>query len=318
MFKRYLGYLFLVTFLSLTTIPCALCAQSTISINATSITDAQTTINSAINSVASGATSNNPGYVLLTAGTYNISGPIRLKSNVVLKGAGDNTIIFANGSVCNSTGAPAYIFGLNVSNVEICNLQFQSTARGPQDGGRGARFCINLNSANNSVVHDVLFTPYLYSDGVRIETGTNITVYNCRIRAGHDGISFLLGSSNCRAYNNDIDIRVNTGIRIRDAKGIRLDHNTFYGLHRKGWCCTEMEENVQIEIDHNIFHDYIGSSGNAAVQPRHASGSVSVHDNVLWNVGKISMGSGSGNIMDPSDKNVKDWVFKGYGYVSIK
>ena len=83
-------------------------------------------------------------------------------------------------------------------------------------------------------------------------------MYNCRIRAGHDGISFLLGSSNCRAYNNDIDIRVNTGIRVRDSKGIRLDHNIFYGLHRKGWCCTEMEENVQIEIDHNIFHDYIG------------------------------------------------------------
>jgi len=318
MFKRYLGYLSLVTFLSLTTIPCVLCAQSTISVNSTSVTDAQTTINSAINSVASGATSSNPGYVLLTAGTYNISGPIRLKSNVVLKGAGDSTIIFANGSVCNSTGSPAYIFGLNVSNVEICNLQFQSTARGPQDGGHGARFCINLNSTNNSLVHDILFTPYLYCDGVRIEMGTNITVYNCRIRAGHDGISFLLGSSNCRAYNNDIDIRVNTGIRVRDAKGIRLDHNTFYGLHGAGWCCTEMEENVQAEIDHNIFHDYRGLSGNAAVQPRHASGSVSVHDNVLWNVGKISMGSGSGNITNPSSKNVKDWVFKGYGYGSIK
>lgn len=316
MFKRYLGYLFILTFLSLTIIPCVLCTQSTISVNVTPVTDAQTTINSAINSVALGATSSNPGYVLLTAGTYKISEPILLKSNVVLKGAGDGTIIFANGQVCNSTGAPAYIFGSNVSNVEIRNLQFQSTAKGPQDGGHGARQCINLNSANNSVVHDILFTPYLYSDGVRIEKSTNITVYNCRIRAGHDGISFLLDSSNCRAYNNDIDIRVNTGIRVRDAKGIRLDHNNFYGLHRKGWCCTEMEENVQIEIDHNIFHDYIGSSGNAAVQPRHANGSVSVHDNVLWNVGKISMGSGSGNIINPSNKNVKDWVLKGYGYVS--
>ncbi len=150
MFKRYLGYLFLLTFLILTAIPCALCTQSTIFIDATSVTDAQTTINNAINFVALGATSSNPGYVLLTAGTYKIGGPILLKSNVVLKGAGDSTIIFANGSVCNSTGAPAYIFGLNVSNVEICNLQFQSTARGPQDGGHGAQHCINLNSANNS------------------------------------------------------------------------------------------------------------------------------------------------------------------------
>jgi hypothetical protein len=30
------------------------------------------------------------------------------------------------------------------------------------------------------------------------------------------------------------------------------------------------------------------------------------------------MGSGSGNIMNPSDKNMKNWVFKGYGYISIK
>ena len=166
--------------------------------------------------------------MLLNAGTYNISGPIRLKSNVVLKGAGDSTIIFANGSVCTSNGAPAYIYGLNVSNVEICNLQFQSTARGPQDGGhKGGRFCINLNSANNSIVHDILFTRYLYCDGVRVETGSNITVYNCRARTGHDGISFLLDSFNCRAYNNDIDIRVNTGIRVRDSKGIRLTTTPF-------------------------------------------------------------------------------------------
>ena len=111
-------------------------AQNTISVNATSITGAQTAINSAINSVAAGATSNNPGYVLLNAGTYNISGPIHLKSNVVLKGAGDSTIIFANGSVCNSAEEPAYIYGSNISNVEICNLQFKSTAE-PQDGGHG-------------------------------------------------------------------------------------------------------------------------------------------------------------------------------------
>jgi hypothetical protein len=37
----------------------------------------------------------------------------------------------------------------------------------------------------------------------------------------------------------------------------------------------------------------------------------------LWNVGEISMGSCSGNIPNPSSKNVKDWVFKGYGYGSI-
>ena len=74
-----------------------------------------------------------------------------------------------------------------------------------------------------------------------------------------------------------------------------------------------MENTVQVEIDHNIFHDYQGSSGSAAVQPVHASGSVSVHDNVLWNVGGISMGSGSGNVINPSNRNVEDLVAQGYG-----
>ncbi len=147
MLKRQIGTLFLVTCLILTTVPAALGAQNSITVSPTSGSDAQTAINNAINSVASGATSSNPGYVLLSAGTYKISAPIVLKSNVVLKGAGDDTVIFASGSVCNSDGSPAYIFGSGVSNVEVCNLQFKSAATGTGDGGHGDyRNCIKFTS----------------------------------------------------------------------------------------------------------------------------------------------------------------------------
>jgi hypothetical protein len=318
MLKRQLGTLFLVTCLILTAIPAALGAQSTITVEPTS-GSAQTAINSAINSVAAGATSSNPGVVLLTAGTYNINAPIVLKSNVVLKGAGDSTIIYATGSVSNSDSAPAYIYGSGVSNCDVSNLQFKSSATGIKDGGHGDyRNCIKFKSSTNSNVHDILFSPYLYGDGVRVSQSTGIDVYNCRIRSGHDAISFLSGSSNCRAYNNDIEISVNTGIRADNSKNIEIDHNTFYGQHGSGWCCTEMESSLSgIDIHHNIFHDYRGSSGSAAVQPVHASGSVSVHDNVLWNVGGINMGKTSNNIINPSDKNADGWVAKGYGYGSM-
>jgi hypothetical protein len=158
MYKRQLGALFLVTCLSLTTIPCVLGAQSAITVNPTSGTDAQIAINSAISSAASGATSNSPGSVHLTAGTYKISGPITVNSNVILKGAGDSTIIFADGSVCNSAGAPAYIFGSGVSNVEISGLQFKSTASKISDGGHGDyRNCIKLSSSSNCKVHDIIY-----------------------------------------------------------------------------------------------------------------------------------------------------------------
>lgn len=70
---------------------------------------------------------------------------------------------------------------------------------------------------------------------------------------------------------------------------------------------------VKIKIHHNIFHDYQGSSGNAAVQPVHASGSVSVYNNVLWNVGSIKMGTTSNNIINPFDKSVSSWMVKRYG-----
>jgi PKD repeat protein len=111
---------------------------------------------------------------------------------------------------------------------------------------------------------------------------------------------------------------VNTGIRVDNGKNIELDHNTMYGNHGSGWCCFEMESSLSnINIHHNILHDYHGSSGSAAVQPVHASGNVNVYNNVLWNVGPISMGSGSGNIINPSDQNVANWVAKGYGYGSL-
>ncbi len=315
MLKRQLGTLFLSTCLLLTAIPAVLGAQSTITVNPSG-TGAQDAINDAINSVASGATSSNPGTVLLTAGTYKITGPIKLKSNVIVKGAGDSTIIYAGSSVCNSAAEPAYIYASGVSNVEISNLQFKSAASKISDGGHGDyRNSIKLSSCSDCKVHDILFTKYLYGDAVRIAKSSGIQVYNNRMHSsGHDGISFLSGTHDSRAYNNDIDIMVNTGIRVDNGENIELDHNSLHGNYGSGWCVFEMESSLSnIKIHNNILHDYRGSSGNAAVQPVHASGSVSVYDNVLWNVGSIKYGTTSNNIIDPSDKSISNWIAKGYG-----
>ncbi|WP_048170518.1 disaggregatase related repeat-containing protein [Methanosarcina sp. 2.H.A.1B.4] len=320
MLKRQIGTLFLVTCLILTTVPAALGAQNTITVNATSGSDAQTAINNAINSVASGATSSNPGYVLLSAGTYKISAPIILKSNVVLKGAGDSTIIFATGSVCNSAGSPAYVYGSGVSNVEVSNLQFQSTATGPGDGGHGDyRNCIKFTSVTNSKVHDILFNRYLYGDGVRIGKSSGIEVYNCRIQSsGHDGVSFLSGTKDSRMYNCYVEVQTNTGVRVDNCANIEVDHNTFTGSAGSGWCCVELENTLtNVDVHHNIMHDYKGSSSSAGIGNWNAKGSISVRDNVMWNVSPyVEVGSGT-NILGPSDRSVENWVAKGYGYGSI-
>ncbi|WP_048174139.1 disaggregatase related repeat-containing protein [Methanosarcina siciliae] len=320
MLKRQIGALFLATCLILTAVPAVLGAQNTITVNPTSGTNAQTAINSAINSVASGATSSNPGYVVLSAGTYQISAPIILKSNVVLKGAGDSTIIYATSSVCNSEGSPAYIFGSGVTNVEVSDLQFKSTATGTSDGGHGDyRNCIKLTSSTNSKVHDILFTRYLYGDGVRISKSSGINVYNCRITsAGHDGVSFLSGTKDSRMYNCYVEVQTNTGVRVDNCANIEVDHNTFTGSAGSGWCCVELENTLtNVNVHHNIMHDYKGSSSSAGIGNWNAKGSISVHDNVMWNVSPyVEVGSGT-NTLGPSDHSVENWVAKGYGYGSL-
>ena len=320
MLKRQIGTLFLITCLILTAVPAALGAQNTVTVNPASGSDAQTAINNAINSVAAGATSSNPGVVILGAGTYKISAPIILKSNVVLKGAGDNTIIYATGSVCNSADAPAYIYGSGVSNVEVSHLQFKSSATSPADGGHGDyRNCIKFTSVTNSKVHDILFSRYLYGDGVRISKSSGIDVYNCRMKSsGHDGVSFLSGTKDSRMYNCYVEVQTNTGVRVDNCVNIEVDHNTFTGSAGSGWCCVELENTLtNVDVHHNIMHDYKGSSSSAGIGNWNAKGSISVRDNVMWNVSPyVEVGSGS-NILGPSDRSVENWVAKGYGYGSL-
>jgi parallel beta-helix repeat protein len=320
MLKRRLRIIFLITFLFLITTSAVLGAE--ITVNPTK-TNAQDAINNAIDSVASDATANNKGCVLLIAGTYNISAPIVLKSNMVLKGVGDDTIIFASSdSVCNSKKEHGYITGADVSNVEICNLQFRSTASKFSDGGIGEyRDCIVLKSANKCTVHDILFTRYLYNDGVQIFGSNNITIYNCRFySAAHDGVSIVSDSENCRVSNCDVQVQTNTGVRVDSGINCEVDHNTFTsGTPGSGWCCVELENKLDnVDIHHNIMHDFRGSSNSAGIGSVRAKGSINIHDNIMWNVSPyMQVGSQANNMLGPEDENVSNWVAKGYGYGSI-
>jgi parallel beta-helix repeat protein len=252
--------------------------------------------------------------VVLNPGIYKISGPIVLKSGTVLKGSGDSTVIYASSGVCNSDSSPAYIYGYNVKNVEVSNLQFQSSAKGTGDGGHGDyRNCIRLRNCNNVKIHDVLFKNYLYCDGVRDSSSSNVLVYNCRINAGHDGICFY-NTKNSKIFNNDIQVRTNTGTRIYGASNVEIYRNTYYGSYGSGWCTLELEGYFNnINIHNNILGPYKGSSGSYAVAPVKARGSASIHDNVLISIGKIGYGSSKNNIINQSDKSISGWVKKGYG-----
>lgn len=292
---------------------CLMLSFALVASAATNIVSPGQSINNAISSAHSG------DIVFLKSGTYQLSEKIIMKSGIHLKGeSAANTVIRAGpntaGSVSGKT-SDGWIYCSGISNFEISNLAFASTATGTNDGGRGeTRNCILLRDCTNVKIHDNKVIKYVYNDFVKCHRGNNIQVYDNAGQCGHDFVEFLSGTKNSRAYGNNIVVQTNTGIRCDGASNIELDHNTLTGAGGTGWCLFEMESALSnINIHHNIMHDYRGSSGSYAVAPVHASGSVSVHDNVLWNVGSISFGTSKDNIINPSDKSVASWVVKGYG-----
>ena len=119
--------------------------------------------------------------------------------------------------------------------------------------------------------------------------------------AGHDGVAFLSDSRNCRMYNCDVQVQTNSGVRMDNSDNCQVDHNTFTGRAGSGWCCVQLQNSlINANIHHNIMHDFRGSSRSAAGMGNvRASGSIHVHNNVMWNVSPyIEIGSGPGNILE--------------------
>ena len=91
------------------------------------------------------------------------------------------------------------------------------------------------------------------------------------------------------------------------------------GTAGSGWCCVELENTLtNVNVHHNIMHDFRGSDGSAGIGSVRARGSINVYDNVMWNVSPyMQIGSKDNNTLGPDDQNVSNWVAKGYGYGSI-
>ena len=202
-----------------------------------------------------------------------------------------------------------------MSSVNIANLVFVSDASGISAGGHGeTRNLIRLVGCSNVNIQNCIIKPFQYNDFVKSHAGKSIVVSGCSGQSGHDFVEFLGGSVNCRVTDCNIKISVNTGVRNDGTTNCRVDHNTVTGVSGTGWCMNEVENSVSgLEIDHNIFYDYQGSSGSAVVQPVHSSGDVHTHDNVMWNVGPISMGATMNNTINPDNHNIAYWISQGFG-----
>lgn len=286
----------------------------------------QNYINAAIYNVSLRATPADHGLVIIvnSGPRYDIKAPITLMSNVDL--SGDETpILYGNGSsVCNSTNQPAYINGVGVSNVVIDNLEFQSTAVATDKFGiNDYRNCIQLNNSNNCEIRNCKFTHYLYCDGLRLKNCSAITADWNTIWAGHDGVSILSGSHDCYVKFNNISVFTNTGCRNDGSSNCEVAWNEIAGIPgvRTGWCCLEIEHPcTNLNIHHNILHDFTGSSNSTyGVGGIYSPSGFNIHDNVMWNMLNHStlnysnVALGTGNYLDPSIQTIPYWESQGYG-----
>jgi hypothetical protein len=224
----------------------------------------QTQINNAIASAPSG------GSVFLKSGTYVISQPIKLKSNIVLEGDKDAVIRLKDmanwkaefiSSASGSRQSALLEGGSGLSNVEIkCftidgNYNFsggnqsgascwkslkwnsdfsscESQSGGGRYHGRGYYTMINFSNASNLSVHDMTLQDGC-NDGLRVISSSNVRFYNNFVNAmGHEGI-YAITSSGIEVYGNRIAARASDGVRGDDCHDYSIHDNEIYSYNGK-------------------------------------------------------------------------------------
>jgi hypothetical protein len=259
--------------------------------------------------------------ILVHPGTYTVD-TVNLKSGVSLIGSGySNTIIYGtstSGGIAGSSDSGGWLEGSGVSNVEISGFRFTSSASSTDDGGLGeSRNCILLMNCSNIKIHNLYFQRYLYNDGVKVHSSSNVQVYDSVAQSvGHDFVEFLSDSHDCSVTNCKIDVQTNTGIRFDNVANCNASRVTIYDDTGSGWCAFEIEDTMtNCVIDHCIVHNFHGSTGGAAVQYDHAGGSLTVSNCVGWDNTGISGSPTTVNTnFDTSPQDENYWISQGYGY----
>ncbi|MDD4296310.1 MAG: hypothetical protein PHC69_05050, partial [Ruminiclostridium sp.] len=262
-------------------------------------------IQQALNAAQSGDT------IYLHQATYNISGPIVLKSGLKLKGDGINkTIIYGAANVCTTYNQDAYVMCKNISNVEIYGITFKSASSGSSENGDGDlyRNCITARNSSFITVHDCSAPKWTYLDFFKASQSTDLKMYNCDIVTGHAG-GYFYQCQRVEAYDNSILVYTNAGLRGDGTTDQVFHHNTIWCEASSGQAGFEFQNNCNnTEMHHNLVYDFTKSYRYHCVTQNWAGsayGTVSFHDNVYWNCsGGVEIGTGTGNVVNPSNHDV--------------
>jgi parallel beta-helix repeat protein len=187
------------------------------------------------------------GIVYLSAGIYNIEGPIYIKSDTVLSGDADTILRVSSSSSQWFQGAIGIISCQeSLQNVEIYGFQIDGNIKNLPASFSDSRADTSHDCqkemilggysnqhANNISIHDM--TLYnSFSDGIYIRYADNVSCYNNIIsNCQHEGI-FWSGVTNGQFYNNKI-------------AGITSD-------------CGRLDNCVNCKVSENVFFSYNGDS----------------------------------------------------------
>ena len=193
------------------------------------------------------------GTVLVPAGVYTVTGKIRLRSGVELRGAGiDRTILILGDGVRDHLISNADLAEGN-ANITIRDLGLRGNRAGQykwQFGGRLASssptrawsFGVRFQNVTDSLIENVEASDFV-KDGFYLGYSEYNGVYRtrlvgCRARNnGRNGISLTHGSHNviegCLVENNNRVERVG-GVQLEPDEGLEVSHNVIVGNHVSG------------------------------------------------------------------------------------
>lgn len=322
-------------------------------------TDSETVINKAINDTTDGV-------VNFEVGIYHISSPIYVyRDDITLKGVSSRadetsgTTIYGFYYTCpedmmgkvepkgsrTKTSKSGYIWAWGVNNFKVSDLNFHSDCLGherkdlPKNvhpltkpghaGGPDARNCIVMTACNNCEIYCCRTSPYIYMDFVNSKGGKNNKIHDNVLWVGHAGIQ-TIREDGTEAYNNEIHIMNNAGLRIYYGDNIDFHNNLICGW-QGGQAAMECQgEHKNCKLTYNIIQDApnlvvvqrqdIVVNDHGQIRHIPPSGTFLVSHNVFWNKdnkpGTIQFGDNDGTnleITDSSKKNVQYWIKQGYG-----
>jgi len=217
-------------------------------------TDDQEEINDAINEVYNNP--NNPGLggsVYLLAGTYNITAPIQLKSNISLIGEGAGTVLkvvsSSNYNVINAHGTSTnHLSGILISQLRI---------DGNKDNVSGSNFGISFEYVDDSKITKI-WVENLTSSGLGLQNSScNILSKSFFLKNGSDGI-YLFSSQDNIISKSNFSENGYAGIKLESSDNNIIDSNIVYKNDKKGILLNSSSNNIILGNNISYTQDWHG------------------------------------------------------------